>query len=77
MAHDALSVFRPDGPLNDRARAERQIAAAPPRLSGREWSKVRNFLRARETLTFLGRPHRQLREAAPEDQRLSGNVRSS
>jgi hypothetical protein len=25
MAHDALSVFRPEGPLNDRAWAEQQM----------------------------------------------------
>lgn len=63
MAHGALSVFRPEGRLNDRARAEQQIARALPLLSGREWSKVRTFLQTRETLTFLDRLHRQLREA--------------
>jgi hypothetical protein len=67
-AHDALSVFRPEGQLNDRAWAEQQIALALPLLSGREWSKVRNFLQTQETLTFLDRLHRQLREAAPDDQ---------
>jgi hypothetical protein len=66
MAHGALSVFRPDGHLNDRAWAEQQIASALPRMTGREWSKVRNFLQAKETLTFLDRLHRQLREAVPE-----------
>ena len=63
MAHGALSVFRPEGHLNDRAWAEQQIALALPLLSGREWSKVRGFLQAKETLTFLDRLHRQLREA--------------
>src|SRR5947209_335418 len=67
MAHGALSVFRPDGPLIDRAWAEQQIARALPLLSGREWSKVRNFLQTKETLTFLDRVHRQLCEAVPED----------
>jgi hypothetical protein len=66
-AHEALSVFRPEGQLNDRAWAEQQIALALPMVSGREWSKVRNFLQAPETLTFLDRLHRQLREAVPED----------
>jgi hypothetical protein len=66
IAHGALSVFRPEGHLNDRAWAEQQIATALPLLSGREWSKVRNFLQAEETLTFLDRLHRQLREAVPE-----------
>ena len=67
MAHGALSVFRPEGQLNDRAWAEQQIALALPLLSGREWSKVRNFLQAKETLTFLDRLHRQLGEAVPEE----------
>jgi hypothetical protein len=66
MAHGALVVFRPEGHLNDRAWAEQQIALALPLLSGREWSKVRGFLQAPETLTFLDRLHRQLREAVPE-----------
>ena len=66
-AHAALAVFRPEGHLNDRAWAEQQIATALPLLSGREWSKVRNFLQTQETLTFLDRLHRQLREAVPED----------
>jgi hypothetical protein len=67
MAHGALSVFRPDGHLNDRAWAEQQIAGALRELSGREWSKVRGFLQAKGTLTFLDRLHRQLREAVPDD----------
>jgi hypothetical protein len=66
-AHEALSLFRPDGQLNDRAWAEQQIALALPELSGREWSKVRGFLETPETLTFLDRLHRQWREAVPED----------
>lgn len=67
IAHGALAVFGPEGRLNDRARAEQGIARALPMLSGREWSKVRGFLQAKETLTFLDRLHRQLREAVPED----------
>ena len=67
IAHAALAVFRPDGRLNDRAWAGEQIALALPVLSGREWSKVRGLLQAEETLTFLDRLHRQLREAVPGD----------
>jgi hypothetical protein len=67
MAHGALAVFRPDGRLNDRAWAQEQIASALHVLSGREWSKVRGFLQAEESLTFLDRLHRQLPEAVPED----------
>jgi hypothetical protein len=65
LAHGALAVFRPDGPLNDRAWAEQQIALALPLLSDRAWSKVRGFLSTQETLTFLDRLHRQLGEAVP------------
>jgi hypothetical protein len=68
MAQGALAVFRPEGPLNDRAWAEQQIARALPMVSGRAWSKVRGFLQAKETLTFLDRLHRQVREAVPADQ---------
>ena len=75
MAHGALSVFDPEGQLNDRARAEQQIARALPLLSGREWSKVRNFLQTQESLTFLDRLHRQLCEAVPEDQLRAELVR--
>jgi hypothetical protein len=74
-AHGALSVFGPEGQLNDRARAEHQIGRALPLLSGREWSQVVNFLQTKETLTFLDRLHRQLREVAPEDQSREELVR--
>ena len=67
IAHAALQVFRPEGRLNERPRAQEQIARALPQLSGREWSKVRNYLQAEETLTFLDRLHRQLQEVAPEE----------
>ena len=66
-AHGALAVFRPDGRLNDRAWAREQIALALPVLSGREWSKVRGFLQAEETWSFLDRLHRQLQVAVPSD----------
>jgi len=60
QAEPALSVFRPDGQLNDRSWAESQVAAALPGLSGPEWSKVRGFLQAAESFTFLDRLHGQL-----------------
>ncbi len=75
IAHGALSVFRPDGLLNDRAWAEQQIALAVPRLSDREWSKVCGLLQTKETLTFLDRLDRQLRDAVPEDQLRTELVR--
>jgi hypothetical protein len=75
LAHAALAVFRPDGHLNDRDWAEQQIALALPMLSGREWSKVRNFLQAQEALTFLDRVHRELGAAVPEDRLRAELVR--
>lgn len=75
IAHAALAVVRPDGLLNDRTWAEREIARALPLLSGREWSKVGNFLQAKEALTFLDRLHRQLHEAVPDDQLRAELVR--
>jgi hypothetical protein len=59
-AESALSLFRPDGLLNDRSWAEAQIGAALPGLSSPEWSKVRGFLEVPAALTFLDRLHGQL-----------------
>jgi hypothetical protein len=74
-ARSALGVFRPDGQLNDRAWAQAQVAAAVPLLCGQAWSKVRGFLQAAGTLTFLDRLHRQLQEAAPEAELRAALVR--
>jgi hypothetical protein len=60
QAELALSVFRPDGQLNDRSWAQGQVALALPRLSRQEWSKVRGFLQMDESFTFLDRLHDQL-----------------
>jgi hypothetical protein len=62
QAEPALSVFRPDGQLNDRSWAQAQVALALPDLSGREWSKVRGLLQVEESWTFLDRLHDQLRQ---------------
>jgi hypothetical protein len=59
-AEPALAVFRPDGQLNERSWATAQVAAALPGLSGCEWSKVRGFLQAEESFTFLDRLQDQL-----------------
>jgi hypothetical protein len=67
IAHGALAVFGPEGRLNDRTWASRQIALALPLLSGPEWLKVRSLLQAEGSLTFLGRLHRQLGEAVAGD----------
>jgi hypothetical protein len=75
IAHAALAVFRGNGLLNDRAWAEQEIVRALPLLSGCEWSKVRNYLQAKEALTFLDRLHRQLCEAIPDDRLRAELVR--
>jgi hypothetical protein len=59
-AEAALSLFRPEGQLNDRTWAAAEIAGALPGLSGPEWSKVRNWLGAEKALSFLDRLHAQL-----------------
>jgi hypothetical protein len=64
-AHAALDLFGPDGRLNDRARAESEIAVALLDLSGPDWSKVRNFLNDPRGLAFLDRMHRRLETAEP------------
>jgi hypothetical protein len=75
QARSALRVFRPDGGLNDRSWAQGQIASALPWLSGPHWSKVRGFLQAEETLTFLDRLHGQLEGAEPNPELRAALVR--
>lgn len=74
-AEAALSVFRPDGRLNNRAWAEAEIAAALEQLTGSEWAKVRRMLDDRRTLVFLDRMHRQLQESEPNEQLREALVR--
>jgi len=61
----ALEVFDPDGRLNDRARAEAEVAAALKDLTGPEWSRVRNILTDSRSPAFLDRMHRRLEAAEP------------
>jgi hypothetical protein len=75
LARSSLRVFRPDGQLNDRVWAQQQIDAALPHLCGHHWSKVRGFLQAAPTLTFLDRLHRQLQEAEPNAELREALVR--
>jgi hypothetical protein len=56
-AEPALSLFRPDGQLHDRSWAKEQVAAALPGLWDSDWTKVRGFLQAQESFTFLDRLH--------------------
>jgi hypothetical protein len=64
-ARAALDLFGPDGRLNDRSRAESEIAAALRDLTGPDWAKVRNFLNDPRSLAFLDRMHRRLDSAEP------------
>ena len=60
QAEPALSVFRPDGRLNDRTWAEAQVAPALSGLVGRAWVTVRHHLENPESFTFLDRMHSEL-----------------
>ena len=64
-ARQALTLLQPNGHLNDRIQAKREIAAACVGLPGRPWKKVRAFLTDRRTLTFLDRAQRQVAVAEP------------
>jgi hypothetical protein len=64
-ARAALDLFDSEGRLNDRTRAEAEIAAALANLVGPEWKTVRSVLRDRRSTAFLGRRHEQLAQAEP------------
>ena len=61
----AFELYRPDGPLNDRAWAQAQIAQSVQELTGPVWSKVRNFVLDVRSSTFLDRMHRRLQATEP------------
>jgi hypothetical protein len=61
----APELFDADGRLNDRIRAEAEIAAALKELTGPAWSKVRNFLTDPRSLVFPDRMHRRLGAVEP------------
>jgi len=63
--HAALDLFTPDGRLNDRSRAQAEIATALGDLTGPDWSTVRNFLNDPRSLAFLDRMHCRLERAEP------------
>jgi hypothetical protein len=64
-ARAALDLFGPDGRLNDRPRAEPEIAAALSDLTGPDWAQVRNFLNDPRSLAVPDRMHRRLETAEP------------
>jgi hypothetical protein len=65
-ARAAFELVRPDGALNDRARAEADLAEALTGLTGPRWSKVRNFLRDGRGLAFLDELQRAATAAEPD-----------
>lgn len=64
----ALSLFRPDGQLNDRTWATTAIAAAVHELTGPRWAKTVRMLTDPRSLTFLDRLQRELQEVVPEQE---------
>jgi hypothetical protein len=64
-ARAAFELFDGEGRLNDRGRAEAEIAAALPSLGGEGWKAVRTFLRDLRSLAFLDRMHERLAVAEP------------
>jgi hypothetical protein len=62
----ALALFRADGRLNDRMRAQQQITEALEELEGDAWSKVRRLLNDPRTLNHLDWMHAQLEQVVPE-----------
>jgi hypothetical protein len=52
-ARTTFELFRPEGRLNDRGRAEAVVTAAVPDLSGAAWAKTRRLLMRCESFTFL------------------------
>jgi hypothetical protein len=67
-ARAALDRFDAEGRLNDRRRAEAEIAAALPGLAEAGWKTVRTFLRDRRSLAFLDRMHERLAVAEPRQE---------
>jgi hypothetical protein len=57
-----LQLFTPTGELNSRARVEALLAEVEPQLEGKEWARVRRWLKRRTICTFLDRVEQQLAE---------------
>ena len=64
----AFELFDGEGSLNDRSRAEAEIAAAWPGLGGAGWKTVRTFLGDRRSTAFLDRMHERLAAAEPREE---------
>jgi hypothetical protein len=67
-ARAAFELFDGEGWLNDRSRAESEIAAALPGLGGAGWKPVRTFLGDHRSLAFLDRMHERLVAAEPDEE---------
>jgi len=62
----AVALWRPDGQLNDRAWAQRQISDTISELGGQEWGKVRRLLQDPRTLNHLDWMQAQMAQAVPD-----------
>ena len=59
---ECLELFTPDGQLNTHSAARAKLHQWLPGLKGSQWAKTVRLLQRRESLTFLERIERQLRE---------------
>jgi hypothetical protein len=70
----ALQLLRPDGQLNERNWAERELGAAAAELTGPGWAKVRRQLLDKRALTFLDRLQEELAVVEPCPERREALV---
>lgn len=62
QVQECLELFTPDGQLNTHSAARAKLDQWLPSLKGSQWAKTVRLLRRPESLTFLERIERQLRE---------------
>jgi hypothetical protein len=68
QARQAFELFRPDGRLNGRAWARKEIEAACRGMTAYRWRKVVAMVRDERSLSFLDRMHEQLRAVVPQEE---------
>ena len=71
----ALSLFMPEGILNDRNRAEEVVREQLPHLTGRQWNKMRRLLQRPEAFSFLDRLHEGVGRLPFDEQELQSALR--
>jgi alkylhydroperoxidase family enzyme len=68
---ESLNLFTPEGQLQERERAESQVAEALPQLSGAEWAKTVRLLKRPEPFAFLDRARELLAALELPEETLS------